>query len=141
MKRTVGWSVVTKEEGELAVQTFGGHCVWAVLGSTAGLCDLLLEFTRAFLKRSVLGAWVNSELDSCLSWSPPLTCHLTNAHYWSRGRPGERKCVGGRLTDNPTPLLTKQLKEHVFMWVSSYNVGFPSAAILHLCRLSEAQFW
>lgn len=28
----------------------GGRCVWAVLGSTAGLFDLLLEFTSAFFE-------------------------------------------------------------------------------------------
>ena len=38
-------------------------------------------------------------------------------------------------------LFDKQLKEQVFMLVSSYDVGFPSPAILLLCQLSEAQFW
>lgn len=46
MKR---WSVVLRGRAGTG-SAVGGRCVWAVLGSTAGLFDLLLEFTSAFFE-------------------------------------------------------------------------------------------
>lgn len=39
------------------------------------------------------------------------------------------------------PPLERQPKDHVFMLVRSYIVGFPSVAVLLHCQFSEAQFW